>query len=211
MGLPEPLSFGSFLPNGVEGKEKFQKCSQPGIFSTQGESRTCQRSVLRGKPWITSHPIHCCFWLAISGSPDAETLLESNSSFLTSSYSPPPSLQKTTPCSCLLLPALAQELSEVLPRGPEGSGSGSGLLQSSSVAQSCPTLCDPVNHSTPGLPVHHQLPESTQAPARRQRQNCSSLYFLGTKVLLVPIFDARKRGGVGSEERKRTSKKADWK
>ena len=32
----------------------------------------------------------------------------------------------------------------------------------SSVAQSCPTLCDPINCSTPGLPVHHQLPESTQ-------------------------------------------------
>jgi len=30
------------------------------------------------------------------------------------------------------------------------------------VAQSCPTLCDPMNHSTPGLPVHHQLPEFTQ-------------------------------------------------
>ena len=32
----------------------------------------------------------------------------------------------------------------------------------SSVAQSCPTLCDPLNHSTPGLPVQHQLPEFTQ-------------------------------------------------
>ena len=32
----------------------------------------------------------------------------------------------------------------------------------SSVAQSCPTLCDPMNHSTPGLAVHHQLPEFTQ-------------------------------------------------
>ena len=32
----------------------------------------------------------------------------------------------------------------------------------SSVAQSCPTLCDPMNRSTPGLPVHHQLPELTQ-------------------------------------------------
>ena len=31
-------------------------------------------------------------------------------------------------------------------------------VQFSSVAQSCPTLCDPMNHSTPGLPVHHQLP-----------------------------------------------------
>ena len=35
-------------------------------------------------------------------------------------------------------------------------------LQFSSVAQSCPTLCDPMNRSTPGLPVHHQLPEITQ-------------------------------------------------
>ena len=32
----------------------------------------------------------------------------------------------------------------------------------SSVAQSCPTLCNPMNRSTPGLPVHHQLPEFTQ-------------------------------------------------
>ena len=32
----------------------------------------------------------------------------------------------------------------------------------SSVAQSCPTLCDPMDCSTPGLPVHHQLPEFTQ-------------------------------------------------
>ena len=32
----------------------------------------------------------------------------------------------------------------------------------SSVAQSCPALCDPMNHSTPDLPVHHQLPKSTQ-------------------------------------------------
>ena len=35
-------------------------------------------------------------------------------------------------------------------------------VQFSSVAQSCPTLCDLMNHSMPGLPVHHQLPEFTQ-------------------------------------------------
>ena len=35
-------------------------------------------------------------------------------------------------------------------------------VQFSSVAKSCPTLCDPMNHSMPGLPVHHQLLESTQ-------------------------------------------------
>ena len=41
------------------------------------------------------------------------------------------------------------------------------LSQFSSVAQSCPTLCDPMNHSTPGLPVHHKLLESTQTHAHR--------------------------------------------
>ena len=35
-------------------------------------------------------------------------------------------------------------------------------VQFSTVAQSCPTLCDPMNRSMPGLPVHHQLPEFTQ-------------------------------------------------
>ena len=35
-------------------------------------------------------------------------------------------------------------------------------VQFSSVAQSSPTLCDPMNCSMPGLPVHHQLPEFTQ-------------------------------------------------
>ena len=37
----------------------------------------------------------------------------------------------------------------------------------SSVTQSCPTLYDPMNHSTPGLPVHHQLPEFTQTHIHR--------------------------------------------
>ena len=40
-------------------------------------------------------------------------------------------------------------------------------VQFSSVAQSCPTLCDPMNRSTPGLPVRHQLPEFTQIHAHR--------------------------------------------
>jgi len=35
-------------------------------------------------------------------------------------------------------------------------------VQFSSVAQSCPILCNPMNSSTPGLPVHHQLPEFNQ-------------------------------------------------
>ena len=41
------------------------------------------------------------------------------------------------------------------------------ILQFSSVAQSCLTLCDPMNRSTPGLPVHHQLPEFTQTHVHR--------------------------------------------
>ena len=41
------------------------------------------------------------------------------------------------------------------------------FIQFSSVAQSCPTLCDPMNRSTPGLPVHHQLPEFTQTQVHR--------------------------------------------
>ena len=41
-------------------------------------------------------------------------------------------------------------------------GLDEGSVQFSSVAQSCLTLCDPMNHSMPGLPVHHQLHEFTQ-------------------------------------------------
>ena len=39
--------------------------------------------------------------------------------------------------------------------------------QFSSVTQSCLALCDPMDRSTPGLPAHHQLPESTQTHVRR--------------------------------------------
>ena len=42
-------------------------------------------------------------------------------------------------------------------------------VQFSSVAQSCPTLCDPMNCSMPGLPVHHHLPEFTQTHVHRVR------------------------------------------
>ena len=39
--------------------------------------------------------------------------------------------------------------------------------QPASSPQSCPTLCDPVDRSTPGFPVHHQLPEFTQTHVHR--------------------------------------------
>ena len=42
-------------------------------------------------------------------------------------------------------------------------------VQFCSVTQSCPTLCDPMNRSTPSLPVHHHLPEFTQTHVHRVR------------------------------------------
>ena len=61
-------------------------------------------------------------------------------------------------------PALrADSLPLEISRKPQGSHS----VQFSSVAQLCPTLCDPMNRSTPGLPVHHQLPEFTQTHVHR--------------------------------------------
>ena len=41
------------------------------------------------------------------------------------------------------------------------------MYQFSLVTQSCLTLCDPMNHSTPGFPVHHKLPEFTQTHTHR--------------------------------------------
>ena len=49
-----------------------------------------------------------------------------------------------------------------LPTSPLGIPMCVPSVQFSSVAQLCLTLCDPMNHSIPGLPVHHQLPELTQ-------------------------------------------------
>ena len=51
----------------------------------------------------------------------------------------------------------------------KGNAKECSSVEFSSVAQSCPTLCDPMNRSTPGLPVHHQLPEFTQTHVHRIR------------------------------------------
>ena len=53
-------------------------------------------------------------------------------------------------------------------------------VQFSSVTQSCPTLCDPMNCSIPGLPVHHQLPESTQTHLNRVGDAIQSSYPLSS-------------------------------
>ena len=56
-----------------------------------------------------------------------------------------------------------------------------------SVAQLCPTICDPLNCSTPGLPVHHQLPEFTQTHVHRVMMPSSHLILCRPLVLLPPI------------------------
>ena len=58
--------------------------------------------------------------------------------------------------------------------------------QFSSVAQSCPTLCNPMNRSTPGLPVHHQLPEFTQTHVHDESVMPSSHLILCRPLLLLP-------------------------
>ena len=56
----------------------------------------------------------------------------------------------------------------------------------SSVAQSCPTLCDPMNRSTPGLPVHYKLPEFTQTHAHRVSDAIQPSHSLSSPSPLAP-------------------------
>ena len=72
---------------------------------------------------------------------------------------PSPGIESLSPVA----PALH---TDSLPLSPQGSPKHSSALFSS-VAQLCPTLCNPMNRSTPGLPVHHQLPEFTQTHVHR--------------------------------------------
>ena len=60
-------------------------------------------------------------------------------------------------------------------------------MQFRSVAQLCPTLCNPMIHSTPGLPVHHQLPEFTEIHVHRVSDASSHLILCSPLLLLPPI------------------------
>ena len=60
-------------------------------------------------------------------------------------------------------------------------------IQFGSVTPSCPTLCDPMNCSTPGLPVHHQLPEFTQTESMMPSDH---LILCGPLLLLPSIFSS---------------------
>ena len=61
------------------------------------------------------------------------------------------------------------------------------LIQFSSVAQLCPTLCDTMNRNTPGLPVHHQLPEFTQTHVHWVSDAIQPSHPLSSPSLLPPI------------------------
>ena len=63
----------------------------------------------------------------------------------------------------------------------------SSPVQFSSVTQSCPTLCNPMNRSTPGLPVHHQLPEFTQTHVHWVGDAIQPSHPLSSPSLLLPI------------------------
>ena len=63
----------------------------------------------------------------------------------------------------------------------------SASVQLSSVAQSCPTLCNSMNRSTPGLPVHHQLPEFTQTHVHGVSDAIQPSHPLSSLLLLPPI------------------------
>ena len=58
--------------------------------------------------------------------------------------------------------------------------------QIKSVTQSCPTLCDPMNRSTPGLPVQHQLPEFTETHVHRVSDAIQPSHPLSSPSLPAP-------------------------
>ena len=64
----------------------------------------------------------------------------------------------------------------------------SKIFQFSSVTRSCPTLCDPMDCSTPGLPVHHQPPELTQTHVHRVSDAIQPFHPLSSPLLLPSIF-----------------------
>ena len=67
-------------------------------------------------------------------------------------------------------------------------------VQFRSVTQSCPTLCNPMDRSTPGLPVHHQLPEFTQTHAHRVGDAIQPSHSLSSPSL--PTFNLSQHQGL---------------
>ena len=79
-------------------------------------------------------------------------------------------------------------------------------VQFTSVTQSCPTLCNPMNHSTPGLSVHHQLPEFTQTHVHLVGVPSSHLILRRSLLLLPPTPPSIRVSSNESSLRKRWPK-----
>ena len=71
---------------------------------------------------------------------------------------------------------------------------GALVFQFSSVAQSCPALCDPMNCSMPGFPVHHQLPELAQTHVHRVGDTIQPSHPLSSPSL--PTFNLPQHQGL---------------
>ena len=67
-------------------------------------------------------------------------------------------------------------------------------VQFSSVTQSCPTLCEPMDCSTPGLPVHHQLPEFTQTHVHQVSDAIQQFHLLSSPS--PPAFSLSQHQGL---------------
>ena len=65
-----------------------------------------------------------------------------------------------------------------------------GSVQFSSVAQSCPTLCDPMDCSFPGFPVHHQLLELAQTHVHQVSDDTQPFHPLSSLLFLPSIFSS---------------------
>ena len=98
------------------------------------------------------------------------------------------------PCKILSIKSLINNLyiylsllSFLCPCKSENQGIVKHLFQFSSVTHSCLTLCNPMSRSTPGLPVHHQLPEFTQTHVHRVSDSIQPSHPLSSLFLLPPI------------------------
>ena len=94
-------------------------------------------------------------------------------------------------CSCSVSPALLTE-ETVFPPLYTFTSIVEDSVQFSSVAQACPTLCDPMNRSTPGLPVHHLLPELPKLMSIESGMPSNHLILCRPLLLLPSIFPSIK-------------------
>ena len=100
--------------------------------------------------------------------------------------------------TCLIIQLSPSPLSNVLAQKPssvDSRGTGSEvsvtspfLVHFSSVAQLCPTLCDPMDCSTPGVPVHHQLLEFSQTHVHRVDDAIRPSFYLKVTLLACLLF-----------------------